>query len=65
MELWFGEQTPGSVLSLVSTRTLQLNFHPARGLHYQLPVLFDYFHMASVTLAIHASLVALHRPINR
>lgn len=62
VELWFGEQTPGSVLALASTRTLQLNFHPVRGLHYHLPVLFDYFHMSAVSLTIHASLVALHRP---
>ncbi|XP_031632472.1 protein FAM135A isoform X2 [Contarinia nasturtii] len=56
VELWFGEQTPG--LNLVSSRTLNLNFHPIRGLHYHLPVLFDYFHMASVSLGIHASLIA-------
>lgn len=58
VELWFGEQAPGIVLNLISSRTLQLNFHPIRGLHYHLPVLFDYFHMASVSLGIHASLIA-------
>lgn len=47
---------------LASTRTLQLNFHPARGLHYHLPVLFDYFHLAAVSLGIHASLIAMHQP---
>ncbi|XP_055912240.1 uncharacterized protein LOC129946181 isoform X1 [Eupeodes corollae] len=63
LELWFGEQNNGSSsLSLASTRTLQLNFHPARGLHYHLPVLFDYFHLAAISLGIHASLVALHQP---
>jgi hypothetical protein len=51
-----------SQLMLASTRTLQLNFHPARGLHYHLPVLFDYFHLAAVSLGIHASLIALHQP---
>ncbi|KAL7049981.1 hypothetical protein ACKWTF_003928 [Chironomus riparius] len=51
-----------TTLILASTRTLQLNFHPARGLHYHLPVLFDYFHLASVSLGIHASLIALHQP---
>lgn len=49
-------------LMLASTRTLQLNFHPARGLHYHLPVLFDYFHLAAVSLGIHASLIAMHQP---
>ncbi|XP_049298363.1 uncharacterized protein LOC125771615 [Anopheles funestus] len=62
LELWFGEQTNGNVLTLASTRTLQLNFHPGRGLHYHLPVLFDYFHLAAVSVGIHASLVALHQP---
>ncbi|XP_055610996.1 uncharacterized protein LOC129757732 isoform X2 [Uranotaenia lowii] len=62
LELWFGEQTTGNVLSLASTQTLQLNFHPGRGLHYHLPVLFDYFHLAAVSVGIHASLVALHQP---
>lgn len=63
LELWFGEQTTnGTNLSLASSRTLQLNFHPGRGLHYHLPVLFDYFHLAAISLGIHASLVALHQP---
>lgn len=74
LELWFGEQqqqqtngTNGSPhsssnLMLASARTLQLNFHPGRGLHYHLPVLFDYFHLASVSLGINASLIALHQP---
>lgn len=62
LELWFGEQTTGSNLTLASTRILQLNFHPVRGLHYHLPVLFDYFHLSAVTLGIHASLITLHQP---
>lgn len=49
-------------LMFASSRTLQLNFHPARGLHYHLPVLFDYFHLAAVSLGIHASLIAMHQP---
>ncbi|XP_039486561.1 protein FAM135A isoform X2 [Drosophila santomea] len=51
-----------SALTLASTRNLQLNFHPGRGLHYHLPVLFDYFHLAAISVGIHASLVALHQP---
>lgn len=62
LELWFGEQINGSSLSLASSRLLQLNFHPGRGLHYHLPVLFDYFHLSAISLGIHASLVALHQP---
>ncbi|XP_030570669.1 protein FAM135A [Drosophila novamexicana] len=62
LELWFGEQNGTSQLTLASTRNLQLNFHPGRGLHYHLPVLFDYFHLAAISVGIHASLVALHQP---
>lgn len=65
LELWFGEQTTttaNSNLALASSRILQLNFHPCQGLHYHLPVLFDYFHLASVSVGIHASLIALHQP---
>lgn len=43
-------------------RALQLNFVPTKGLHYHLPVLFDYFHLAAVSITIHACLVALHQP---
>ncbi|XP_050423396.1 protein FAM135A [Adelges cooleyi] len=59
VELWFGEN--GS-MCCVSTRSLQLHVCPSRGLHYHLPVLFDYFHLSAVTLTIHANLVALHQP---
>lgn len=77
LELWFGEQGyPASSVSesadrysgagagivCVSTRTLQLHIPPTRGLHYHLPVLFDYFHLAAVAVTVHASLVAVHQP---
>ncbi|KAG4079196.1 hypothetical protein HA402_015852 [Bradysia odoriphaga] len=60
VELWFGEKATET--SLVSSRNLKLNFHPAKGLHYHLPILFDYFHLSSITMGIHASLIALHQP---
>lgn len=66
VELWFTEQTYGlnqqNGTQCVSVRTLRLNFSPTKGLHYHLPVLFDYFHLAAVTITIHATLVALHQP---
>lgn len=52
----------GNGIMCVSTRTLQLHFSPTRGLHYHLPVLFDYFHLAAVTVTVHASLIAVHQP---
>ncbi|KAK6632544.1 hypothetical protein RUM43_013312 [Polyplax serrata] len=66
VELWFTEQpyllSQQNGTSCVSVRTLHLHFSPIKGLHYHLPVLFDYFHLAAVTVTIHAILVALHQP---
>ncbi|XP_050315543.1 protein FAM135A [Anthonomus grandis grandis] len=61
LDLWFSDTTVNS-LSLVSTRTLQLNFSPVEGLHYHLPVVFDYFHLSAVSVTVHASLTALVQP---
>ncbi|XP_039284667.1 uncharacterized protein LOC111047444 isoform X3 [Nilaparvata lugens] len=58
-----GGGPPAPTIACVSSRLLQLcGFSATRGLHYHLPVLFDYFHLAAVTLTVHASLVALHQP---
>uniref|UniRef100_A0A8C4ZFT8 DUF676 domain-containing protein n=1 Tax=Gadus morhua TaxID=8049 RepID=A0A8C4ZFT8_GADMO len=48
---------------LISSRTLGLHFHPRRGLHHHVPVMFDYFHLSVISLSVHASLVALHQPL--
>ncbi|KAL7302759.1 hypothetical protein TKK_0004804 [Trichogramma kaykai] len=55
------QQQPTS-MACVSSRALELNFVPTKGLHYHLPVLFDYFHLAAVSMTIHCCLVALHQP---
>ncbi|XP_076685204.1 protein FAM135A isoform X1 [Andrena cerasifolii] len=62
VELWFSELMQPENMACVSSRALQLNFAPTKGLHYHLPVLFDYFHLAAVSITIHACLVALHQP---
>ncbi|KAI8426082.1 hypothetical protein MSG28_005041 [Choristoneura fumiferana] len=62
VELWCGEGAQSSNLAPVSCRVLKLHFQPAQGLHYHLPVLFDYFHLSAVSITIHTSLVALHQP---
>ncbi|CAH2090897.1 unnamed protein product [Euphydryas editha] len=62
VELWCSEGAQSSTLSPVSCRVLKLHFQPSQGLHYHLPVLFDYFHLSAVSVTIHASLVALHQP---
>ncbi|KAJ8267549.1 hypothetical protein COCON_G00127210 [Conger conger] len=52
-----------AVVPLISSRTLGLHFHPRRGLHHHVPVMFDYFHLSVISVSIHASLVALHQPL--
>ena len=44
------------------TPWLQISFAPSRGLHYHLPVLFDYFHLCCVSLSLHGSLISIHQP---
>ncbi|XP_041106035.1 protein FAM135A-like [Polyodon spathula] len=50
-------------LQLISSRTLKLHFNLHHGLHHHVNVMFDYFHLSVVSVAIHGSLVALHQPL--
>lgn len=50
---------------LISSRTLDLHFHPRKGLHHQVPVMFDYFHLSVISVTVHATLVALQQPLIR
>ncbi|XP_068094163.1 protein FAM135B isoform X2 [Hyperolius riggenbachi] len=52
-----------SAVPLISSRTLGLHFHPRRGLHHHVPVMFDYFHLSVISVTVHASLLALHQPL--
>lgn len=61
LELWFSDTSPVSMV-MVSSRTLQLNMSPVEGLHYHLPVIFDYFHLSAISLTVHVALTALHQP---
>ncbi|MGH0166476.1 UNVERIFIED_CONTAM: hypothetical protein FKN15_072116 [Acipenser sinensis] len=54
-----------ATVPMISSRTLGLHFHPRRGLHHHVPVMFDYFHLSVISVTIHASLVALHQPLIR
>ncbi|XP_062935827.1 protein FAM135B [Cynocephalus volans] len=49
--------------TMISSRTLGLHFHPRRGLHHQVPVMFDYFHLSVISVTVHAALVALQQPL--
>uniref|UniRef100_A0A8C4KXS1 Family with sequence similarity 135 member B n=1 Tax=Dromaius novaehollandiae TaxID=8790 RepID=A0A8C4KXS1_DRONO len=57
------EQQDVPVIPMISSRTLCLHFHPRRGLHHHVPVMFDYFHLSVISVTVHASLVALHQPL--
>ncbi|XP_061463823.1 protein FAM135B [Rhineura floridana] len=52
-----------TAIPVISSRTLGLHFHPGRGLHHHVPVMFDYFHLSAISVTLHASLVALHQPL--
>ncbi|XP_069815913.1 protein FAM135B [Dendropsophus ebraccatus] len=52
-----------SAVPMISSRTLGLHFHPRRGLHHHVPVMFDYFHLSVISVTVHASLIALHQPL--
>ncbi|TNN62946.1 Protein FAM135A [Liparis tanakae] len=67
LDLYFtdGDYTQGDPSSLqnISGRTLRLHFSLQRGIHQHVNVMFDYFHLSVMSVAIHASLVALHQPL--
>ncbi|RWS26661.1 hypothetical protein B4U80_08011 [Leptotrombidium deliense] len=66
IELWFSDQNFGpqhhNTIERVSARQLTMHFDVCRGLHYSLPVIFDYFHLSAVTVTIHSSLITLCQP---
>ncbi|XP_071250555.1 protein FAM135A isoform X4 [Salvelinus alpinus] len=67
LELYFtdGDFSPEELSSLqnISSRSLRLHFSLNRGIHQHINIMFDYFHLSVVSMAIHASLVALHQPL--
>lgn len=67
LDLYFtdGDYTPEDPSSLqnISGRVLHLHFSLQRGIHQHINVMFDYFHLSVISVAIHASLVALHQPL--
>ncbi|XP_077469565.1 protein FAM135A isoform X2 [Stigmatopora argus] len=67
LDLYFtdGDYSPDDPSSLqsISNRTLRLHLSLQRGIHQHINVMFDYFHLSVISVAIHASLVALHQPL--
>nr|XP_015218428.1 PREDICTED: protein FAM135A isoform X1 [Lepisosteus oculatus]XP_015218429.1 PREDICTED: protein FAM135A isoform X1 [Lepisosteus oculatus]XP_015218430.1 PREDICTED: protein FAM135A isoform X1 [Lepisosteus oculatus]XP_015218431.1 PREDICTED: protein FAM135A isoform X1 [Lepisosteus oculatus] len=60
-----GDYSPEDLTSLqmISSRTLKLHFSLHRGVHQHVNVMFDYFHLSVISVAVHGSLVALHQPL--
>lgn len=63
VELWFTESNHlpqnQDLIRLMFKRQLKLHFDVCKGLSYFLPVTFDYFHLSTITLSVHACLVTL------
>nr|XP_046918596.1 protein FAM135A-like [Dermatophagoides farinae] len=66
VELWYSDQefilNQYDTMICVSTRQLRIHFDLCRGIHYSLPVIFDYFHLSAVTISLHGCLVQLCQP---
>ncbi|XP_018605049.2 protein FAM135A isoform X2 [Scleropages formosus] len=60
-----GDYSPEDLSSMqnISSRTLKLHFNLHRGIHHNVNVMFDYFHLSVISVSIHGSLVALHQPL--
>ncbi|XP_075454191.1 protein FAM135A isoform X5 [Ascaphus truei] len=52
-----------NALQLISSRNLKLHFNLHRGLHHNINIMFDYFHLSVISVTVHGSLVALHQPL--
>ncbi|XP_066272804.1 protein FAM135A-like isoform X1 [Branchiostoma lanceolatum] len=65
LDLCFSEESAdnGDSLQVVSSRVLKLHLCANKGLHHHAVVMFDYFHLCAMEVAIHGCLVTLHQPI--
>jgi hypothetical protein len=50
-------------MQLLCSRNFKLRFDPRQGIHLQVPVLFDYFHLSAVLVTIHCALLTLLPPV--
>jgi hypothetical protein len=67
IELWFTENDYKtdkiSSMQLLCLRSFKLHFDPRFGIHLQVPILFDYFHLSAVTTTVHCTLLTLLPPM--
>lgn len=52
-----------SVMQMLCSRSFKIKFDPRHGIHLQLPCIFDYFHLSSVLVTLHCSLLTLLPPV--
>lgn len=50
-------------MQLLCSRLFKVHFDPRQGIHIQLPVIFDYFHLSAVLVTIHCTLLTLLPPV--
>ncbi len=50
-------------MQLLCSRAFKIRFDPRQGIHLQIPVLFDYFHLSAVLTTIHCTLLTLLPPV--
>ena len=53
----------GSNMQQLCVRTFKVKFDPRQGIHIQIPVLFDYFHLSAVLVTMHCTLLTLLPPV--
>lgn len=67
IELWFTETDYSperiSQMQQLCARTFKVHFDPRFGIHLQMPILFDYFHLCAVLTTIHCQLLTLLPPM--
>jgi hypothetical protein len=58
-----GVNTNINSMQLLCSRNFKIKFDPRQGVHLQVPVLFDYFHLSAVLVTIHCALLTLLPPV--
>ena len=67
VELWFTDLDYNidriSQMQQLCVRSFNIHFDPRFGIHLQIPIIFDYFHLSSILTKIHCVLQTLLPPI--
>jgi hypothetical protein len=50
-------------MQLLCSRLFKIHFDPRQGIHLQIPVVFDYFHLSALLLTVHCALQTLLPPV--